>query len=354
MSHFAIAVAATAAVLALPSARAQLTIEEQNTIAVFRQSSPAVVHIRSRQNPRPTSQGVESGEGTGSGFFFDAAGHVITNYHVIEGSSELQLVTSDGATQGLTVVGTAPAFDIAVLKPAATPGVAPRLPPPLEFGDSTTLQVGQKVLVIGNPMGLHNTLTAGIVSGLARDLPGAPTGLGETFVQTDAAINPGNSGGPLLDSSGKVVGVNTIIARENQNVGFAIPVDVVKKILPDLIKMGHVYRPLLGFTAKPVSSELAGLFELPVTNGLLIEEIMPGTPAHSAGLVPGSRVIPLNDTIYILGGDIIVAVNGKPLSSARDLNALLLGSRPGESVRLTLIRDGQRREVIVILPEMHL
>ena len=338
----------------LPLATAQPTAEEQNTVSIFQRSNAAVVHIRAVQRPVAPGIGAPAEESTGSGFFIDASGYLITNYHVIGSSSELQLVTATGETHRLTVVGTAPAFDIAVLKPATASGGPALTVSALEVGDSTTLAVGQKVLVIGNPLGLHNTLTTGIISGLARDLPGAPAGLGQTFIQTDAAINPGNSGGPLLDSGGKVIGVNTVIARDNQNLGFAIPIEVVKKILPDLIRMGHVYRPLLGFSAKPISTELKGLFDIPATNGLLVEEVIPNTPAHAAGLVPGDRVIPLNDTVYVLGGDIIVAVDGKAVKSPRDLEGYLLGSRPGQSVALTVLRKGQRHELELILPEMHL
>lgn len=250
------------------------------------------------------------------------------------------------------LVGTAPALDIAVLKPAVASADAIRLEA-LPFGDSDKLEVGQKVLAIGNPLGLHNTLTVGVLSGIAREVPGTTPGLEQLFLQTDAAINPGNSGGPLLDSTGKVIGVNSAVAREGQNLGFAIPVNVIKRVLPDIIQMGHVYRPALGFSAVPVTSTLATLFGLPARAGLLIQEVAEGSPAAAAGLRAGSRMVPLNDTVYVLGGDIITAANGKPLASPGEMTSLLLGSKPGDRVHLSVQRANGPVELTIILPPMH-
>jgi S1-C subfamily serine protease len=192
------------------------------------------------------------------------------------------------------------------------------------------------------------------VSGLFRDLPGAPVGLGEAFLQTDAPINPGNSGGPLLDSAGKVVGINTAIAKEGQNIGFAIPIDFVKKILPDLMKMGHVYKPNLGFSAIPVSPALASLLGLPAKSGLLVQEVLEGGPSYQAGLKGGSRMIPINSsTVYVLGGDLIVALNGKEVRSPQDLTVLLLSSHPGDRIQLEVLRSEDRHKISVMLPPMH-
>ena len=328
----------------------QFTSDEKNSIDVFKRAAPAVVHVKADRTISTPAGDVTAGESTGSGFLIDMAGHVLTNYHVIENSSEVKLLLTGGRTLAAKLVGTAPAFDVALLK--AELGSLDEFRP-LTLGDSDSVEVGQKVLAIGNPLGLHNTLTVGVISGLARDLPGAPMGLGEAFLQTDAAISPGNSGGPLLDSGGRVIGINAMVAREGQNIGFAIPVGLIKKILPDLMEMGHVYRPALGFTAVPVTPGMATLFALPVREGLLIQEVASGSPAGIAGLQGGSRMVPMNETVYVLGGDIIVAVNGKPPSSPRELNMVLLGSKPGDHVRLTVLRGEQRIEKVLTLPPMH-
>ena len=217
-------------------AQGQRTPDEINSIEVFRRAAPAIVHVRSihaHDGDQPAT-----GEATGSGFVIDQLGHVLTNYHVIEGSLQVSLLVSGGQVFGATLVGTAPAFDIALLRIDADEGTVAQLSP-LPLGDSGGVEVGQKVLAIGNPLGFHNTLTTGVVSGLARDLPGAPVGLGDALIQTDAAINPGNSGGPLLDSTGKVIGINAVVAAAGQNIGFAIPINFVKKILPELLGGSH-------------------------------------------------------------------------------------------------------------------
>ena len=331
---------------------AQVTADEKNTIDVFKRAAPAIVHVKTIRAVTPSAGRATVGEGAGTGFVFDTEGHILTNYHVIENSTEIQLLMDGGRTVPATLIGTAPLLDIAVLKPEAGSGDGTPLQS-LPFGDSDGLDVGQKVLAIGNPFGFHNTLTVGVLSGVARDLPGGAPDLEQVFLQTDAAINPGNSGGPLLDSAGKVIGVNSVMVRDGQNLGFAIPVNVIKRVLTDVIKMGHVYRPALGFSAIPITATLATLFSLPVRAGLLIQEVADGSPAAAVGLKAGSRMVPLNDTVYIVGGDILTAVNGKPLTSPGELTSLLLGMKPGDKVNLTVLRSAGPIEVIIILPPMH-
>ncbi len=336
----------TFASLLLP-ASAQTTPDERNTIEIFKRAQTSVVHVKAAR----MGAGEEgSAQAVGSGFFIDREGRVVTNYHVIGNSSELQVVLSDGRTLNSIVVGTAPSLDLALLQ-AKMPEGEDSLP--LSLADSDAVEVGQKAVAIGNPLGLHNTLTVGVVSGLARDLPGAPDGLGHAFLQTDTAINPGNSGGPLLDSSGRVIGVNAVMARDGQNIGFAIPANLIGKVIPQLLTMGHVYQPFLGFSTVVITPGMAALFGLPVHTGLLIQEVAERSPAANAGLRPGTRQIPLNETVYALGGDIILTVNDKPLSSSHGLTAVLLGAKPGDRVRLGILRGEQRIELAITLPPMH-
>jgi S1-C subfamily serine protease len=333
-------------------AYSQAIPDERNTIEVFKRVAAGVVHVQALRVVAPGEGDAVAGQGTGSGFLIDRAGHVLTNYHVVEGSSDVKLLLSGGRTFDARLVGTAPAFDIALLR-ADTAGATETDLAPLPLGDSDKLEIGQKVLAIGNPLGLHNTLTTGVLSGLSRDIPGAPVGLGQAFLQTDAAINPGNSGGPLLDSSGNVIGVNSVVAREGQNISFAIPINFVKKILPELISMGHVYRPGLGFSALPIAPGMATLLGLSVRSGLLVQEVVEGSPAGIAGLRAGGRMIPMNETVYVLGGDVITAVNGKSVKSPHDLTLILLGSKPGDHIQLTVVRGEERKTLVLTLPPMH-
>lgn len=327
--------------------------EETNIVEIFKRASPAVVHVKARKIMADASGQVTETVGSGSGFFIDDSGHIVTNYHVIDNTTALQIVTASGREVEAILVGAAPALDLAVLRAKLpTAGSKPQWTP-LELGDSSAIEIGQRVMAIGNALGFQNSLTVGVVSGLARDLPGAPLGLGHAFLQTDAAINPGNSGGPLLNSAGQVVGVNTVVALDGENVAFAIPSDLVRRVLPDLIRMGHVYQPVLGFSGVPVTTGLAALFGLSVTKGLLVQQVLASSPAADAGLRPGKRIVPMSGTINVLGGDIIIAANGKLIAEPRDLTALIMTSKPGDRVRLTVVRDGSEIERFLTLPPMH-
>jgi S1-C subfamily serine protease len=339
-------------VIAVQAQGVKLTADEQNTIAVFRQASRGVVYISARTTLRSpldqhTNDAIETS--TGTGFIIDQEGRVLTAYHIIENRDEIA-ITLGTRQVSAQLVGTAPQLDIAVLQVDVPKSELF----PLLLGSSQDLEVGQKVIAIGNAAGLDNSLTAGVVSAVKRSLDGAPMELQDSFIQTDAAINPGNSGGPLLSSAGQVVGINDAILKNTQNMGFAIPIDLAKSVLPDLIEMGHPYRPMLGFTGSEVTSNIAELFGLPVKRGFLVEEVLPGSPAQAAGLRAGSRMVTITDKPYVLGGDIIVAVNGEPFTSAVQLAQTFLRSRPGQELHLTVYRQGRTLDVELPLEKMQM
>lgn len=332
----------------------ETTRDEANTISVYERASRSVVHIKTRQTPSSLRFRDSAAVGGGTGFVLDEAGHVVTNYHVVADSSELVVALGSGGEDWpATLVGTAPVLDLAVLKLVRPASTSEEIVP-ITLGDSSLIKVGQKVMAIGNALGLQGSLTVGVISGLARDLPGAPLALGHAFIQTDAAVNPGNSGGPLLDSEGKVVGINTVVAREGQNISFAIPINLLKQVLPDLIKMGHVYQPSLGLSAIPITPGIANLFGLPVTSGLLVQEVAPRSAAFDGDLRGGTRLVPMNETVYALDGDIVTEVNGKPAESAGTLTTAIMTSKPGDRITLTIVRQGVTTKKYLLLPPMHL
>lgn len=349
-----IGIAVLATVIVGRAQDVKLTADEQNTIAVFRQASRGVVYIIARTTSALDSeaQAVDtSGASAGTGFIIDHDGRVLTAFHIIQGRDDITV--SLGTKQiPARLIGTAPQLDVALLQAD--------LPKdeifPVPLGTSQNLEVGQKVLAIGNAEGLGNSLTVGVVSAVRRGLDGSTVELEDAFIQTDAAINPGNSGGPLLDSAGRVVGINDAILKNAQNMGFAIPIDLVRSVLPDLIAMGHPYKPMLGFTGSEVTASMANLFGLPVKRGFLIEEVLPGSSADAAGLRGGSRMVALTvgDKPYMLGGDIIVAIDGEPFTSSAQLARTLLRSRPGQKLRLTIYREGQTIEVELPLEKMRM
>jgi S1-C subfamily serine protease len=334
---------------------AEAGAEDALLINIYQQTSPAVVYIRVL---------VDDGEslallGSGSGFVIDAEGRIVTNDHVVEEADSVKVTFSDGSVSDAQILGRDPYSDLAVIKVGALPaGLVP-----LTFGDSSTLRVGQRVIAIGNPFGLEGTMTTGIVSAVGRTLASQTSGAG-TFsipeiVQTDAAINPGNSGGPLLDSAGRVVGVNTAIRSltgVNSGVGFAVPANIVKRIVPSLIDEGTYHYPYLGVTAdrRLALADLEEPLHLPVTRGVLIADVVEGTAADRAGLRGGDPA----DTVEVYGmqitagGDIIVAIDGYELQDFDDLIAYLVReTEVGQKVMLTIIRDEEVLEVSVTLGE---
>lgn len=323
-------------------ARGNLAADEKSTIELFEHSRDSVVFITTKALVRDvwTRNVFAVPRGTGSGFIWDGAGHVITNFHVIEGASEATVKLSDGRDYRAALVGASPAHDIAVLRI----GVGFKRPPPIPIGTSNDLKVGQKVFAIGNPFGLDWTLTTGIVSALDRSLQG-DNAIIEHLIQTDAAINPGNSGGPLLDSAGRLIGISTAIyspSGASAGIGFAVPVDTVNRVVPQLIRRGKYIRPALGIEVdEGLNQRLQTTMGVA---GIVILRVSPGSAAAQAGL-KGSIVT----RDGIVPGDIITAVNGKAVDTVGKLFARLDDFAVGDVVKLAVLREGRTMEIAVTL-----
>jgi S1-C subfamily serine protease len=321
---------------------------ERNTVKVFETASRGVVHISARLTVSSPFESHAVNESTGTGFVIDQEGRIVTAFHVVKDKDAITVTLPGSKRFDAHLLGTAPQLDIALLQIDAPKDVLF----PLPLGQSEQLQVGQKVLAIGNALGLHNTLTVGVVSAVQRTMDDSAMELTDAVIQTDAAINPGNSGGPLLNSAGEVVGINDAIIRGAQNVGFAIPIDLARTVIPDLIEMGHAYRPVLGFSGSEVTPSIAKLFGLPIEQGFLIEEVLPNSPAAQAGLRSGTRVVIVGQKPYTIGGDIVVAINGVRITSSSEIAKILLHSRPGQQLRLKVYRKGQTLDVSIPLLAM--
>src|SRR5437588_3279018 len=321
--------------------------EEQNNITVYRKNIGAVVNITSRVQAFDFFYGLYSQEGQGSGFVIDKEGHILTNYHVIADAREVWVTLHNRKKYKATIIGTDRAHDLAVLQIKATD------PQPMTLGDSTNLQVGQKVYAIGNPFGLAGTLTRGIVSSIRQVQE--PDGLViEEAIQTDAAINPGNSGGPLLNWHGEVIGINTMIASsvgQSAGIGFAIPINTAKAVLNDLVTLGRVRRPALGVRTIPITPELAQQMGLPSDFGLLVIQVAPGGAADRAGLRGGTERAYLGNSAIMLGGDLIVAVDGEKVEDQQDLAQIMNNHRAGDTVRMSVYRGMKTMDVTVTLGE---
>lgn len=327
--------------------RGRLTADELTTIGIFERASPSVVFITTVQHVRDfwTRNVMRVPQGTGSGFMWDEHGHVVTNYHVIRGAQEALVRLSDQRSFPARLIGASPAHDIAVLHI----DVPFDGPPPVPIGRSDDLRVGQNVFAIGNPFGLDHTLTTGVISALNRTIDNDRGGVIENLIQTDAAINPGNSGGPLIDSAGRLIGINTMIYSPSgayAGIGFAVPVDTVNRVVPRLIAYGRYVRPTLGVTINdPLSQRLLRGTELAA--GAVVLDVAPGSPAERAGIRP-ARV--LRDGSVVLG-DVILAVDGSPVESLADLSNILDGYAFGADATLMLWRDGRVSEVEVTLSD---
>ncbi|AYH45613.1 2-alkenal reductase [Azoarcus sp. DN11] len=325
--------------------RGDLAADEKSTIELFEHTRNSVVYISTAQLVRDawTRNVMQVPRGTGSGFIWDDAGHVVTNFHVIQGASQATVKLADGRDYQATLVGASPAHDIAVLRI----GVGFKRPPPVPIGTSGDLKVGQKVFAIGNPFGLDWTLTTGIVSALDRSLPGEGDDTTiDHLIQTDAAINPGNSGGPLLDSNGRLIGINTAIyspSGASAGIGFAVPVDTVMRVVPQLIRDGKYVRPVLGIDIDEAVNER--LREELQVEGVFVLRVAPGSAAERAGLRGIRR--DRNGSVY--PGDIIVSVDGKPVDSVAKLAARLDDHRVGDIVKLGVLRDGKEQALSVTL-----
>jgi S1-C subfamily serine protease len=324
-----------------------LDSEEQNNISVYRKNIPSVVNVTSRAMTFDFFYGLVPQEGQGSGFVIDKEGHILTNYHVIADARQVEVTMHNRKKYKATVVGTDPAHDLAVIQIKASDLV------PAVLGDSHNLQVGQKVYAIGNPFGLAGTMTRGIVSSIrpVREPNGATI---DEAIQTDAAINPGNSGGPLMNWHGEVIGINTMILSsvgQNSGVGFAIPINTAKAVLNDLMTLGRVRRPALGVSTIPISPELADEIGLPADYGLLIVEVTPGGSAAQAGLRGGTERAYLGNTPIMLGGDLIVAIDGEKVEDEDDLAQMMNNHRAGDTVKVTIYRKKKKMDLNVALGE---
>ena len=322
--------------------RGPLAADELANIDIFKKASPSVVHITSLGAQRdlfsPTVQRVP--RGTGTGFVWDDQGHIVTNFHVIQGATGARVTLADQSSYDASLVGAFPDRDLAVLRIAAPKNKLP----PLAVGSSRDLLVGQRVYAIGNPFGLDQTLTVGIVSALNREIESFNQRTIRGVVQTDAAINPGNSGGPLLDSAGRLIGVNTQIASPSgasAGIGFAIPVDEVNRIVPRLIRDGRFVRPALGVSAG--SPALARALNLPI--GVALVQVAAGSAAAKAGLIPFRR----DARGDIQAGDVITAINDEAIGDVDGMLNQLERHQPGDTVTLTLWRSGQTRRQAVVL-----
>ena len=324
--------------------RGNLAQDEQATIEIFRKASPSVVYITTLERVvDPWTRNVfQVPRGTGTGFIWDSAGHVVTNYHVIEGARAAQIRLSDQHSFDAVLVGASPENDLAVLKfPVGIGG-----PPPLPIGTSNDLQVGQKVFAIGNPFGLDHTLTSGIISALDRTVGGDKQRVINHLIQTDAAINPGNSGGPLLDSAGRLIGVNTAIYSPSgaySGIGFSVPVDTVNRVAPELIATGRYQRPSLGVIIDEDISK--ALTERMNVEGLVILKVQANSAAEQAGL-QGTR---LYSDGSVEPGDVIQTIEGESVASVNGLLDILSHYQVGDQVKLKVWRDGKSLEVLVTL-----
>jgi len=329
------------------SSNALLDAEEQNNISVYRKNIASVVNITSRAMAFDFFNGLVPEEGQGSGFIIDKDGHVLTNFHVIENARQVEVALHNRKKYRATIVGTDRSHDLAVLLIKA-----PDLQP-MTLGDSSNLQVGQKVYAIGNPFGLSGTLTRGIVSSI-RSVQ-EPDGMEiDEAIQTDAAINPGNSGGPLLNWHGEVIGINTMIASnsgQSAGIGFAIPINTAKAVLNDLVALGHVRRPALGVRTIPIDSELADQMGLATDYGLLIVQVISGGAADRAGLRAGSQRAYLGNIPIMIGGDLIVAIDDERVEDQQDLGQVMNKHRAGDTVRITIYRGKRKMDVSVTLGE---
>ncbi len=323
--------------------RGALTAEEQATMSLFERARDSVVFISTRQEVRDfwTRNVLSVPRGNGSGFIWDEHGHIVTNFHVIKGASEAAVKLADGGEQKATLVGVSPAHDLAVLK-IKPPRQPPRAVP---LGSSHDLRVGQSVYAIGNPFGLDWTLTRGLISALDRSLDGEGGESIEHLIQTDAAINPGNSGGPLLDSAGRLIGVNTAIyspSGASAGIGFAVPVDTVNRVVPQLIRQGKYVRPAIGIeTDETLNRRLTELLQV---KGVAVLAVRPGSPAAAAGLRGATRT-----RDGYAPGDVITAVEGKPVESIGRFAARLDDYKSGDRVRLTIWRQGKTHETALVL-----
>ncbi len=319
---------------------------EKDIIAVVKKSMPAVVNISTITLIEDFFFGIYPSSGVGSGFIIDPKGYILTNYHVVERARKIDVTLSEGKKYPGRVVGYDKRSDLAVIK------IDAENLPALPLGDSDKLEPGQFAIAIGNPYGLNRTVTLGIVSALNRTIV-EPNGVRlENLIQTDAAINPGNSGGPLINIKGEVIGINTAIKSDAQGIGFAIPINKAKQIADKLIKEGKITYPWLGIRGYAITSDMLDYIKFPVDKGVVIAEVVPGGPADKAGLKGGNRIIYVDSTQIIVGGDIITKIDGKPVESMEELRSEIQKRKVGDTVVITYIRGGKEYTVKIKLEAM--
>jgi S1-C subfamily serine protease len=345
---------------AVPNSSAPVVLQQGKGLSIneiYRASAPAVVHIETTSRTQQPSDFFGNPFGTtetqralGSGFVIDKAGHIVTNYHVVRGASTIQVSFSNNERFKAKLVGVDPSTDVAVLRVKVKSRALKSLP----LGNSESVRVGDQVIAIGNPFGLDRSVTSGIVSAVQRRIE-APNQLSISHViQTDAALNHGNSGGPLLNAQGQVIGVNAQIetggqSQGNVGIGFAIPINTVKDVVAELIKHGKVEHPFLGIEGKTLQPNIGRLFHLPVTSGVLVASVRPGSGAAKAGLKPATSQVTVEGESWPAGGDVIVKVDGRPVPSIERLVDLIASKTPGDKIELEVVRGTSRIDLNVKL-----
>ena len=328
--------------LAIPQTAFAQQACTESLASLYERVSPSVVSIQvtkiNKAKPQRRFETV-----VGSGLLIERDGQVLTNAHVVDGAASLSVTLDSGSRTPARVLGMDTVTDLALLR-IETPSPLPAA----RLGDSSALHVGDEVVAIGNPMGLEQTMTRGIVSGLNRILPGLAE---QPMIQTDAPINPGNSGGPLVDRCGSVVGINTFISEEANSIGFALPINAGKAILRDLRETGRVIRPWLGLQGREIESQITSILRLPLSPGYLVEVVYDGSPAERAGIRGGSLSVVVQGEEYLVGGDILTAIEGTPIRTHQDYLAKVKALKPGQRTRITILRDGQRRELSLTVGE---
>ncbi len=324
-----------------------LTVNE-----IYERDAEGVAFIRAEtvqqsQSPLDLFPQQQQGVATGSGFLIDDEGHILTNAHVVDGARRVDVELGGGDTQEARIIGSDPSTDVALLEVGDTKGIEP-----LELGDSSKVEVGDPVVAIGNPFALDRTVTSGIVSALQRQIQ-APNGFSiSDVIQTDAAINPGNSGGPLIDGSGRVIGINSQIESQsggNDGVGFAVPIEAAQDVVAQLLESGEVHRAYLGITGAEIAPDVAGALNLPVEQGVLIERVLSGGPADDAGLEGATGQATIGGQTYPVGGDIITKVDGREVTGMDDVISAVNERKPGEEITLTVFSGDDQRDVTVRL-----
>jgi S1-C subfamily serine protease len=329
-----------------------LSPEEQIVISVYKHASPGVVHVTSTALAYDVFSNPVPQKGTGTGFIVDDRGYILTNNHVVEEADSIEVTLPDKSKVSAKLIGRDPSNDLAVIKIS----VPKEKLLPLKLGSSDALQVGQMAIAIGNPFGLDRTVTRGVVSSVGRTLRSGSGRQIRGIIQTDAAINPGNSGGPLLNSHGEVIGINSAIytpSGGSVGIGFAIPIDTAKRLLPQLIAKGRVSHPWMGVAGLDITPELVNALKLPVQQGIVVMQVSPKGPVDRAGIRGSTRKARVGNMLVSVGGDIIVAVDSRKMTSTDDLTAFLDGERKvGDQVKIEIIRDGRPLTLSVRLGEL--